>query len=154
MCFQVLSTSKWIYNLSRQWMACHGVDCEVSSQQVILQHSSKTHLWFARIRVVLLTAKGSNLNDVMGVMETHSSKTLSNKDNSMRMRRRDDAFDFIRRSISCKVFVVRLLAMEKYIAYCPPHNIELFVLSVKCFRQRVDHIVHDEQYVPISIVLM
>src|SRR6516162_9104028 len=99
--FQVLPTSEWINDFSCQWMASHCIDCEVSAQQVILKHRSKTDFWFARIRVILLTAKGSDLDDVVGIVETHCTKTFPNQDDRLRMCRRNDALDFIRCGIRC-----------------------------------------------------
>src|SRR5690348_16697142 len=100
---QILPTSEWINDFSRQWMASHCIDCEVSAQQVILQHRSKTHFWFARIRIVSLTAKSSDLDDVVCIVKTHCSKTFPDQDDRLRVSGCNDALYFIRCRICCQV---------------------------------------------------
>src|SRR5713101_4804272 len=135
-------------------MERHRVYCEVTPQEVVFQHGAETHLGLARFGIVLLAAESCDLDNNIGIKETYRPKTLTDKDNRIRMRWRDDLLDFVWLGIGCHVRVVGLLAMQQQIAYRPSYNIELFVLCVKSFRQRDDNILHDEQYIPVSIVLV
>src|SRR5258708_29772616 len=135
-------------------MERYRVYCEVTPQEVVFQHGAETHLGFARFGIVLLAAESCDLDNNIGIKETYRPKTLADKDNRIRMRWRDDLLDFVWPGIGCQVRVVGLLAMQQHIAYRPSYNIELFVLRVKSFRQRDDNILHDEQYIPVSIVLV
>src|SRR5258708_17466376 len=135
-------------------MERHRVYCEVTPQEVVFQHGAETHLGLARFGIVLLAAESCDLDNNIGIKETYRPKTLADKDNRIRMRWRDDLLDFVWLGIGCHVRVVGLLAMQQQIAYRPSYNIELFVLRVKSFRQRDDNILHDEQYIPVSIVLV
>src|SRR5579864_7038128 len=135
-------------------MERHRVYCEVTPQEVVFQHGAETHLGLARFGIVLLAAESCDLDNNIGIKETYRPKTLTDKDNRIRMRWRDDLLDFVWLGIGCHVRVVGLLAMQQHIAYRPSYNIELFVLCVKSFRQRDDNILHDEQYIPVSIVLV
>src|SRR2546421_12245262 len=98
-------------------MERHRVYCEVASQEVLFQHSAETHLGLARFGIVLLAAKCCDLDHNIGVKETYRPKTLTDKDNRIRMRWRDDLLDFVWLCIGCQVGVVRLLAMQQHIAY-------------------------------------
>src|SRR6266851_7095509 len=135
-------------------MERHRVYCEVTPQEVVFQHGAETHLGLARFGIVLLAAESCDLDNNIGIKETYRPKTLTDKDNRIRMRWRDDLLDFVWLGIGCHVRVVGLLAMQQHIAYRPSYNIELFVLRVKSFRQRDDNILHDEQYILVSIVLV
>src|SRR5260370_7962763 len=135
-------------------MERHRVYCEVTLQEVVFQHVAETLLGLARFGIVLLASESCDLDNNIGIKETYRPKTLTDKDNRIRIRGGEDLLEFVWVGIGWHVRVVGLLAMQQHIAYRPSYNIELFVLRVKSFRQRDDNILHDEQYIPVSIVLV
>src|SRR6266516_4693350 len=140
MVLKVLPPTKKVDDVPVERITCHSVDSKISSQQVIFQGCTKAYFWLTCVRVITLGTKRSDLENIAAVMKAHSAKMLAHQDNRTGLRWRYQAFDFIRTCIGCQVRIVRLFAVKQHIAYRSTYHIELFMLCVKCFRQRHDDI--------------